>query len=127
MRFLDALGARPLLHMNRRLDEVFEDGHVRPQVEALKHHAEFGADAVDLASVGGLGASAAGLAHQDGLAGHGDDAFVGRFQQVDAAQHRALAGTRGAEDRDHVAFARLQRHALEHFERAEAFVQARDR
>ena len=53
IRFLDALGAWPLLHMDRRLDEILEDRHVRPEVEALKHHAEFGADAVDLAAIGG--------------------------------------------------------------------------
>ena len=55
-RLVDAFGARPLLHVDRRLDEVLEDRHVRPQIEALEHHAEFGADAVDLPAVGGLGA-----------------------------------------------------------------------
>ena len=48
----DALGARALLHMDRRFDDVFEHGHVGPEIEALEHHAELRADAVDLAPVG---------------------------------------------------------------------------
>ena len=58
-RFLDAFRARALLHMHRRLDQVLQHRQMRPQVEALEHHAEFGADAVDLAPVGRLGAAVA--------------------------------------------------------------------
>src|SRR5688572_10226803 len=41
---LDGVLLRQLQHMHRRLDHVLEDGHVRPQIEALEHHAEGGAD-----------------------------------------------------------------------------------
>ena len=50
---------------------------MRPQIEALKHHAEFGADPVDLPAVGGLGAPVAALAHLDRLARDGDHALSG--------------------------------------------------
>jgi hypothetical protein len=38
---LDALLARPFLHVHRRFDDVFENGLVGPEIEALEHHAEF--------------------------------------------------------------------------------------
>src|SRR5208282_1098294 len=47
--------ARALLHVHRRLYEVLQHRQMRPQVEALEHHAELGSDAVDLAPVDGLG------------------------------------------------------------------------
>ena len=62
------------------------------------------------------------LAHLDGLAGDRHHAFVRRLEQIDAAQKRALARAGRAEDRDHVAVVRGQRHALQHFELAEALV-----
>ena len=60
----------------------------------------------------------------DLLAADADLAGIGHFEHVDAAEHRRLARARGAEDRDHVALARVERNALQHFERAEALAQA---
>ena len=50
-----SLRGRPRTRM-RRLDDVAEHGHVRPQIELLEHHAEFAAHRVDLASERGLAA-----------------------------------------------------------------------
>src|SRR3546814_16890192 len=50
-RFFDAFGSRPSLGMDRRFNDVFEDGPVRPQVEALEDHGEAGSDAVDLPTI----------------------------------------------------------------------------
>ncbi len=38
--------------MNRRLDDVLQHVHVRPQIEVLEHHREFRADALQLLVVG---------------------------------------------------------------------------
>ncbi len=86
-----AFGARPLLHVDRPLDHVFEDRHVGPEVEALKNHAEFGADAVDLAAARRHQLAVAARLHLDRLAGDDDLARIRRLEQVDAAQERALA------------------------------------
>ena len=48
----DRLVALDAQHMHRHLDDVLDQRHVAPQVEALEHHAELGADALDLAAVG---------------------------------------------------------------------------
>jgi hypothetical protein len=51
---LDRLIARYLHHMHRRFDDVLQHRHVRPQVEMLKHHGQFGAQARELLWVGGV-------------------------------------------------------------------------
>ena len=45
------LGARHLLHPDRGQAQVVQDGQMREQVERLEHHADLGADAVDLAQI----------------------------------------------------------------------------
>ncbi len=47
------LGFRDFENVNRSLDDVLKDCHVLPKVEALKNHAELGADSLDLAGIGG--------------------------------------------------------------------------
>src|SRR3546814_6929093 len=44
---VDGLRLRPLEHVDRRLDDVLQHRHVGPQIEALVHHGEAGADAAD--------------------------------------------------------------------------------
>ena len=51
---LDRLRLRHAEHMHRRLDDVLQHRHVLPEIEALEHHAEPGADALELAAVGGV-------------------------------------------------------------------------
>ena len=121
-----ASALRQLQHMDRRLDDVLQHGHVRPQVEALEHHAELGADAVDLLVVFRRGVAIARGLHLDELAGDEDAAGIGRLQEVDAAEHGALAGAAAAEDGDDIALVGLERDALEHFEVAEALVHVLD-
>ena len=73
------------LHMHRRLHEILQHGQMRPQVEALEHHAEFGSDAVDLTPVGGLGPSVARRRILMVSPADRHDAFVRSLQQIDAA------------------------------------------
>jgi hypothetical protein len=119
---IDRFRFRLLQHVHRRLDHVLEHGHVRPQIEALEHHAEPGADPVHLLVVRGLGAMAR-PGHADQLAADVHLAGVRGLEQVDAAQERALARARAADHRDHVAVARRQRDPFQHLERTEALVQ----
>ena len=79
-------------------------------------------DAFHLAAVGGRAVGA----HRHLLAADHDPARRGRFQKVDAAQHRGLARPRPADDGHHVAFAGPQRHALQHLDRAEGFSEPLD-
>ena len=116
--------ARHLQHVDRRFDDVLQDRHVRPEIEALEHHRELGPDPRKLARILGLQAAVTPAAQHDLLAGDDDPALVRRLQQVDAAQERALAGAAGAQDRDHVALGRRHRHALEHLDRAELLLDA---
>ena len=99
---------------------------MRPEIEVLEHHAELGADAVDLAPVGRLRGSVRLAPHLDHLAGDRHLARVGRLEQVDAAQKRALAGAGRAEDRDDVAILGGERDALEHLQRTKSLVHVLD-
>ena len=100
-----ASALRYFQHVHRRLDDVLEHGHVRPEIEALEHHAEPGADAIDLPVVRGLRAVAR-VGHADQLAADMDLAGIRGLEQVDAAQERALARARAADHRDDVAILR---------------------
>ena len=84
--------------MHRRLDDVFDNRHVRPQVKPLKHHAEAGTQALDLVNV--LGHVGAGFAafHADFLTGNVNIARRGYLEQIDTTQEGAFAGTRSARE-----------------------------
>ena len=116
------LVARDLHHMHRRFDDVLQHRQVGPQIEVLEHHGEFGAQPLQLFGIRGMQFAVLAGHERELLAGHQDAALVGFFEQVDAAQKRALAGAGAADDADHVPRARLQRHALEHFVGAETLV-----
>ena len=113
-------------HMDRNLDDVLDQRHVAPQVEALEHHAELRADALDLAAVGRHGVAVAVGLELDLLAVDADQAAGRVFQAVDAAKQRRLAGARTADDGDHVAVAGRERDALQHMQLAEFLVQVLD-
>ena len=91
-----------LEHVDGRLDDVLQHRQMRPQVELLEHHAEAGADAVDLAPVGRHRPAAPVASHADQLAADMDLPGVRDLQQVDAAQQCTLAGAAGAQDGDDV-------------------------
>src|SRR3954465_11185849 len=67
-RFCPARRGPPLLPVHRRLDDVLQHRHVGPEIEALEHHRDLHADAVDLAAVGRPHAAAAVLLERDRLA-----------------------------------------------------------
>ena len=64
--------------------------------------------------------------HPDSFAVHRHDAGIRRFQQIDAAQEGALAGTGRTKDRNHGAFGYGEGNTLQHFYAAEALVQVFD-
>jgi hypothetical protein len=61
------------------------------------------------------------FAHADSRR-RGDAALVRRFQKIDAAQKRAFARSARPQDRDDIAFGRVQRHALQDLNGAERLV-----
>ncbi|EDT37552.1 hypothetical protein BamMEX5DRAFT_6674 [Burkholderia ambifaria MEX-5] len=113
-------------HVDGCFHHVLDHVHVRPEIEVLEHHRQLGAYALQLLRIGRaqrarlVGGGAHFLAVDD------DAARVRLFEEVDTAQHRALAGTGRADHADHVARVRLQRHALEHLVVAVPLVQIVD-
>ena len=119
----DGIGLGLAQHAPRRFDDVLQDGHVRPQVEALENKAHPRPQSSDLGMVGGhQGAVATGL-ELELLAGDQYLALMGVFQQVDAAQQGAFPGTGRAEDGNDVAIPGQQVDALENLKIAIALVQ----
>ena len=110
------------LDRDGRLDEVFQHREVREQVEVLEHHAHAATDAAHFGFGHVAGASLGVIGHQ-GLAIDADLALVDELQVVQAAQQRALARTRGADQRHHLALVDAQRHAAQDLQRPEALVQ----
>jgi spermidine synthase len=115
--------ARQAQHRHRRFDDVLQHREVRKQVEVLEHHAGLAADAAQIAFAG-VAAAAGGVRAGQGLALDGDGAAVDGFEVVQAAQQRALARPRGADDGHHLAARNLQRHIAQHLQAAKALVQA---
>ncbi|MCY1301178.1 hypothetical protein D9M70_507730 [compost metagenome] len=106
-------------NLYRPFDHVFQRSLVREQVEALENHADAPALAGDF-HVAQLIEPVAVAAVADHLAIGPDRAGVDAFQKVDAAQERALAGARGADDAAHLALTHFQSHLIERLECAEA-------
>ena len=95
----DALGllTAALEHLLLRDHHVLFRREVREQVELLKHHAQGRADLVDVHTLPG---NVYTLDH--------DRARGGRLEQVDAPQHRRLAGTRRPQHHDDLAAMHVQ-------------------
>ena len=123
----DAFGAWAFEHAHRAFNHVLQHRHVRPQVEALKHHAQATAHALDLTVVARRLTAVDMLFHLDHFTVDADDALIGGFQQVDTAQERTFTGPAGAEDRDHVAFVCVQINTLEDMGAAEGLLDVSDR
>jgi hypothetical protein len=94
-----AFRLRPLLHMDRRLDDVFEHRHVGPEIEALEHHGDIRAQArmqLDLGPAGRRPWRPFPVGFQaDRLACDAPPRpRSGTLEQVDAAQHASTCRTR---------------------------------
>jgi hypothetical protein len=90
---------------------ILQKRAVREEIELLKNHADALAQDVGifLEIPIQLGARHSGNART----GSADDARIQRFQPVDAAQHRAFAAARWANDRNQIALFDGKTHALE--------------
>ena len=115
-RFFHSLGAGPSVNVDRRFNHVADDGHVVPQVEALEHHRDAAADALDLPPFDAVPASA----DFEMLLADADLAAIRHFKKIEAPKKRALARAGSANDRDHVALLGRQRNAFQDLGRAEA-------
>ncbi len=102
------LGLVSLSTMVGREGDVLGGGEVGEEVEALEHHAHFLADLADVR----VGA-------RDAVVLDPDLARVEVLQPVHAAQERALARARGADDEDDLALGYLEVHAPEGLDGAE--------
>ncbi len=95
---------------------------MRKQIEQLKHHADVGANARELAlsaaATRGPFAAVADLHAVDR-----DRAGIIGLEQVHAAQHGGLAAARSADDADHLAARNVEIDAAQHLVLAEALVQ----
>ena len=96
-----------------------------PKVELLEHHRQVRADAQDLLGVRRAAVVAVALP-ADRFTLEQDLSLLAVFKQVAAAQQRRLAGSRRTDQRDDIALARRDIHALEHFERPIGLVQVSD-
>ena len=108
-------------HVDRRLDDVLERGHVREEVEALEDHADLLALLRDVPLLV-LDELAVGLAVADEVAVHEDPALLDLLEVVDAADERRLARSRRADDDDHFLALDGHRHAFEDVQPAEPLV-----
>ncbi len=107
--------------MNRGFEDVLQNGHVLPEIEALEDHAKTGADALPLPRVGRFYAMAT-RAHFDLFAMNGDRAGAWDLKQVDAAQKGRLSRSTAANDSNHVTRVGFQRNALQDVERTKTFI-----
>ena len=109
------LARRPLVDHRRRQHHVLAGRQMRKQVELLEHHADV---AAQLAHIRLAVADLHAVDHdRTGLVG---------LEPVDAAQQRALARPRPADDGDDVAAPDIGRDALQHLVGAKALANLRD-
>jgi hypothetical protein len=104
---LNSFRAGNAVNMNGRFDYVAEHRHVVPQIEALKDHGDAAAEAL------GLMARRRRAIRYDCEVFFTSEDFtaVRHFQEIEAAQKRALPGTGRAHDRYHLALIRDERDA----------------
>ena len=89
--------------MHRRFHDVFQRGHVRPQVEMLEHHRQARAHALQLLGIGGLERAILVGNKLELFTIEQDLACMGLLEQVDATQKGTFAGATGPDDTDHIA------------------------
>ena len=115
---------RALLDQNRGLGDVLQHGVVGKEVEVLKHQAEGGLDAAQLGAAGVDGLAVyvtSGI-----LAQIGQVAAVHGLQQRGAAQQRALAAARRADDGHHLTLLHRQGDVVEHLQLPEVLAHVID-
>ncbi len=78
-----------LEHLHRPLDDVFQNGSMRQQIEALEYHSH-------------LAANAGIICYRDRMPQNVDFAAVMTLQAVDAAQHGRLSGPRRTDKTSHL-------------------------
>src|SRR5688500_7611206 len=108
--------------MNRGFGHVLHYGQMLPQVETLKHHAQFGANPFELALVAWMQVAIPVWLQSNLVAGYHNPALGRHFKKIDAAQKSAFTGARSADHGDNIAFAGLKRNSLEHLKFAKPFV-----
>ena len=120
---LDRLGAAAGLRTrDRRLDDVLQHRHVRPEIVALEHHA-------DLRAAAPAGRRLRVAAMRSAKSMRARRTRCRRrwaSRAVDAAQERALARAARADDGDHLADPDVERDAADDFQLAEALAQVAD-
>src|SRR2546429_815144 len=102
-RAIARLGTGLAFYVDRTLDHIFERRAVRKKIEPLKRHRGLFTDRHDVACI---------AIHT--LALHGDFAGVIRFETIDAAEQRRLAGTGRSDHADHFALAYLERDPVQY-------------
>ena len=110
--FLLYLSTRPLLHLPRGKQNVFQNGLVGKELIALEDHADFLVHPGD-----------GGAVPEDRLSVQENFAGLDRFQAVQAAQQRAFAAAGGANDDHHLALVNVQIKILKNRVLAEGFFQ----
>ena len=100
-------------HLHRCQRDVLHDGLVREEVEALKDHADFRTQGVDVGAV---------VVHRNAV--HQNAPARGFFQPVQAAQEGAFPRTRGANDTNDFGRADSAIDAAQHAQAAEVLGQA---
>ncbi len=108
--------------MDRRLDDIFQNGHMGPEIEMLKNHSQPAADAVHLSGILRNGLFAPVFLHPDQFAGNKHISRIRRFQKIDAPKQGAFPRTAGADQGNDVAFIGRQGNAFQHLKRAETLV-----
>ena len=83
-----------------------------PQIELLKNHGQFGADALHLLAICGLTVTGTRITHFNELALNENLAGRWRLQQIDTSQKSAFPGATAAQNGDDVLLMRLQRDAF---------------
>ncbi len=89
LRLGDGLGTGHLQHLDGHLYDVLHDGHVRPEIETLKHHGQTAANALHLTHVlrqafaGAAGFHANKLAMKGNRAGRGVSSRLIQRRKVD--------------------------------------------
>jgi hypothetical protein len=108
------------LDLHRTFPNIFQRGHVRKQVEALKHHAGLQTLPRDLARAQPV-QSAILFTQAQQFAVQPDAAAVERRELVDTAQQRRLARSRSSDQAKHLAGADVERDILERLKGPEGF------
>ncbi len=94
--------------MQRGFGDVLHNRHMRPQVELLENHGQFGSDTLHLFAILGCTVTRFFFAHLDQFTADVNITCGGGFQKIYATQQGTLAGTAAAQNRNDILFIRLR-------------------